>query len=191
MRATSSRILLPLGACGALFLPVAQAQPTMQPGLWEMASQSTSTNPETQKAMANAQAEMAKMSPQQRAMIEKMMADKGVGVSFSGPGAGTTVKMCISKEQAEMRQMPVQEGCTQDVKQSGGAIHTKFSCTKPVVSTGEGHYTFSSPTAYTGDTTVTTVRDGKSETMQMKQSGKWLSADCGAIKPMALPAKAK
>ena len=192
MRATSLRILLALGACGALFTPVARAQPAMPPGLWEMTSQSTSTNPETQKAMANAQAEMAKMSPQQRAMIEKMMADKGVGVSFSGPGAGTTVKMCISKEQAEMRQMPVQEGCTQSVKPSGNTIHTTFSCTHgPVASRGEGHYVFSGNTAYTGDVNVTTVREGKSETMQMKQSGKWLSSDCGAIKPMALPAKAK
>ena len=41
------------------------------------------------------------------------------------------------------------------------------------------------------DVRSTTVREGKSETMQMKQSGKWLSSDCGAIKPMALPAKAK
>lgn len=188
MRAQTLRFLA-FSACGMLwFTPGAQAQPVMQPGLWETTVQTSSSNAETQKAMAQAQAEMAKMTPQQRAMLEKMMSDKGVGVSLGA--AGNTVRMCISREQAELRQMPVQEGCTQNVRQSGNTLHTTFSCTSPVASSGESHHTFSSPTAYDGNTTVTTVRAGKPETLQMKQSGKWLSADCGAIKPI-MPPKAK
>lgn len=190
MRANTLRLLALSACCNLLsFTPAAQAQSRMQPGLWEMTSQGNSSSPETQKAMAQAQAEMAKMTPQQRAMIEKMMADKGVGVSLGA--AGNTLRLCISKEQAELRQMPVQEGCTQNVQQSGNTLHTTFSCTSPVASSGEGHYTFSSPTAYDGNVTVTTVRAGKPETMQIKQSGKWLSSDCGAIKPMAAPARMK
>jgi hypothetical protein len=189
MRAQALRLLLSIGACGGLLLshPTAQAQPTMQPGLWEASTQTSSSNPETQKAMAQAQAQMAKMPPEQRAMIEKAMAEKGVGI---GAG-GNTLRLCISKEQSEMRQMPVQEGCTQNTRYSGNTIHTTFSCTGPVASNGEGRYTFTSPTTYEGETSFVTTRAGKPETLQMRQTGKWLSADCGAIKPMASPAKAK
>ena len=37
-------------------------------------------------------------------------------------------------------------------------------------------------------TTAATVR-GKAEEMHMDASGKWLSADCGSIKPHAAPKK--
>lgn len=190
MRASSLRLLLSIGACGGLLLashPTAQAQPTMQPGLWEATQQISSSNPETQKAMVQAQSQMAKMPPEQRAMIEKAMAEKGVGLGASG----NTLRMCLSKEQSEMRQMPVQEGCTQNTRYSGNTIHTTFSCTGPAASSGEGRYTFTSPTSYEGETNITTARAGKPETLQMRQVGKWLSADCGAIKPMAMPPKGK
>jgi hypothetical protein len=37
--------------------------------------------------------------------------------------------------------------------------------------------------------TVNGTVQGKAETMNMDASGKWLSADCGTVKPMAPPAK--
>ena len=63
-----------------------------------------------------------------------------------------------------------------------------FTCTNPP-SSGEGTVTFVSPEAYTMKMTVQTVVQGKAEKMNMDGSGKWLSADCGAIKPMAMPKK--
>ncbi|MES2127992.1 MAG: hypothetical protein V4463_12025, partial [Pseudomonadota bacterium] len=35
---------------------------------------------------------------------------------------------------------------------------------------------------------VTSNRKGKPETMHMDASGKWLGADCGNVKPFAVPA---
>jgi hypothetical protein len=49
---------------------------------------------------------------------------------------------------------------------------------------GEGEVTFSSPTAYTSKSIVNTSVEGKPERMTMDQSGKWLAADCGAVKPI-------
>jgi hypothetical protein len=49
--------------------------------------------------------------------------------------------------------------------------------------------TFSGDTAYTMKMNTTTTVKGKPEKMTMDASGKWLSADCGAIKPIALPKK--
>ena len=60
---------------------------------------------------------------------------------------------------------------------------------KPRQSSGEGEMTFVSDKAYTGRTTVTTQVAGKSQQMTMEMSGKWLSAECGDVKPMTAPGK--
>lgn len=39
-------------------------------------------------------------------------------------------------------------------------------------------------TGYTGKTLVNTTSRGKPEQVTMEQSGKWLGADCGTVKPL-------
>jgi hypothetical protein len=63
-----------------------------------------------------------------------------------------------------------------------------FTCTNPV-SSGEGQITFAGPEAYTMKMAMNTVAQGKPEKYNMDASGKWLSADCGAIKPKGAPKK--
>jgi hypothetical protein len=103
---------------------------------------------------------------------------------------GTSVKMCMTKEMAERNQVPAQQGDCKTTQQarSGNTMKVAFSCTNPP-SSGEGQYTFVSPEAYTMTMTVKTAIQGKSETMTMDGSGKWLSADCGSVKPMQPPGK--
>ena len=43
---------------------------------------------------------------------------------------------------------------------------------------------FNGPTAYTSKSVVNTRVEGKPERMTMDQAGKWLAADCGAVKPI-------
>ena len=133
------------------------------------------------KAMAEMQKEMAAMPPEQRKQMEQMMSGRGVSI---GP-KGTTVKVCISKEQAARPAEPkLADNCTQQVdKRSGNTIKFKFECTKPEPSSGEGEMTFQSDKAYTGRSNMTAQVKGKPEKMSMEMSGKWLSADCGDIKP--------
>lgn len=47
----------------------------------------------------------------------------------------------------------------------------------------EAAMTFNGPTAYTGQFKVTTTTNGKPDQLDMAQTGKWLAADCGALKP--------
>ena len=61
-----------------------------------------------------------------------------------------------------------------------------FSCAKPP-STGDGEVSFNGSTAYSSRVNVKTVVNGKPETMQMQSSGRWVAADCGTVKPPALP----
>lgn len=154
----------------------------MRPGLWEHSYTMKSQSGQMEKAMAEMQQQMASMPPEQRKMMEQMMAKQGMGMGAQGK----SIRMCITKEQAERDELPRQEGnCTQQVVQrTGNTIKMKFSCSGNPPTSGESEVTFSSPTAYTGRSIVNTTIDGKPDRMTMDQSGKWLSADCGNIKPM-------
>jgi hypothetical protein len=66
----------------------------------------------------------------------------------------------------------------------------KFSvvCSNPT-SSGEGVITFISPEAYSTKMTLNTTQNGKPESLKMESSSRFLSGDCGSIKPMGVPSK--
>lgn len=171
-------------AAATLLALSAQAQ-TLKPGLWEVRQQTQSGSGQMEQAMAQMQQQMASMSPEQRKMMEDMMARQGMGAG------GTALKVCLTREMVERNEMPAQQqgDCTSTHSpRTGNTMKIAFSCTRPP-SRGEGQISFLSPEAYTLKmTTHTTVR-GQAETMTMDGSGRWLSADCGAIKPIAMPKK--
>lgn len=90
----------------------------------------------------------------------------------------------------ERNEIPSQkDGCKQTASpRSGKTVKISFTCTNPP-SSGEGQITFVSPEAYTMNMTMNTVAEGKPQKVNMDAAGKWLSADCGAIKPRGMPQK--
>jgi hypothetical protein len=184
-RLALSAALLALGASAAW------AQST-KPGLWEI-QHKMGGNPEMDKAMAEMQKQLAAMPPEQRKMMQDMMAKQGGGMPTMGAGGAMAMKVCITPEMAARNDMPQQtEGdCTTTItSRSGSTLKMKFVCTKPP-SSGEGTYTFKGDTAYTMQMTMSSQHQGKPQNMTMDGQGKWLSADCGAIKPMTAPAPKK
>ena len=164
----------------------ASAQQKMRPGLWEHSVNMKSQSGQMEAAMAEMQKSLASMPPEQRKQMEQMMAQQGVGM---GP-KGQTVKVCITKEQADLDNIPQQEGCTQKVQRvDASTMKVAFSCKggqgQPP-SSGEGTITMQGPTAYTGQFRFKTQNQGKPEQIDMAQSGKWLSDNCGAIKPVPM-----
>jgi hypothetical protein len=179
-------LAFPFSAVLALTCLTAGAQ-TLKPGLWEISSQMQSSSGQMEKGMAQMQAQMAAMSPEQRKMMQEMMAKHGVGMGsgMGGPG-GMNVKVCMTKDMTERNQMPAQGrgDCKQTLSpRVGNTMSMSFTCTNPP-SSGEGQVTFISPEAYSTKMTVKTMMQGKPEQMKMDSSGKWLSADCGSIKPL-------
>ncbi|XHS77921.1 DUF3617 domain-containing protein [Burkholderiaceae bacterium UC74_6] len=161
----------------------AAADPVMmKPGLWEI-RQTPELSPDQQAKMEQAQKAMASMPPEQKAMMEKMMAQRGVSMNMSG---GTiTIKSCVSKEQAERNAPPVTDAksrCTHDVKRSGNTIHTHFSCADPA-SEGDSDVTLT-PNGFTSKTRITHQRNGKTETVSISGDARWLGSDCGGLQPM-------
>jgi hypothetical protein len=149
---------------------------TMRPGLWEFTSTMKSQSGEMEKAMREMDAQMAAMPPEQRKMMENMMGSQGVRQTSKG----TTVRVCVTPEEVKRNTVPAMEhGCTQQiVRKSGNTVWFKYSCKSNPPSSGEGEYTLIGDKAYKGKMKVTTRQNGRAETVEMTQSGKWLSERC-------------
>ena len=176
-----------IAALAAAGLSAGAHAQNMKPGLWEITHNMKSGSGELEKAQAQMQQQMAGMSPEQRKMMEDMMAKQGMKLGSAG---ASSMRMCMTKEMAERHEMPQQRGDCKTTQQqrTGNTMKVAFTCANPP-SSGEGQYTFVSPEAYTMRMSVKTNVGGKAETMTMDGSGKWLSADCGSVKPMQPPGK--
>ncbi len=162
---------------------------TIKPGLWEFTTQMSGGDGKMANAMAQAQKEMANMPPEQRKMMQDMMAKQGVQMG-TGAGGGMTVKVCMTQEMVERNEVSHhQDGCTHtNSPRMGNTMKFSFVCTKPP-SKGEGQVTFTSAEAYNMKMRTTTTIQGRQETMDMQNSGRWLGSNCGNIKPLAVPKK--
>ncbi len=181
IRSVFCAVLLASTSAGA----VAQTQ---APGLWEYTVAFKGASGEMDKELAEMQKELASMPPAERKAMEQAMGGRGISM---GP-KGHTVKVCVTKEDAARLTGPqMQEpGCTQDVvKRSGNTVRTKWQCTGANPSNGEGEVTFTSEKAFTGKAVVNSKNKGKAETLNIDQSGKWLAADCGTVKPRSVTVK--
>jgi hypothetical protein len=162
----------------------------VKPGLWEVNTKMGGA--EMDKAMAAMQAQLASMPAEQRKMMEDMMARQGV--NFSGmSGGGINVKMCMTKEMAARNQLPVQNQGTCTTTQSpiaGGRMKFSFTCKNPP-SSGSGEVSFTGDTSYSMKMKATSTVQGKPQDIDMAATGKWIGADCGNIKPIAVPDAAK
>ncbi|MDN3920127.1 DUF3617 domain-containing protein [Roseateles violae] len=169
-------------ACAVLIPFCTQAQ-NMKPGLWEI-RQLPQLDPQRQAQLDEAKKRMAELPPEQRKMVEQMMAQRGVNIDLGG--GGITIKACISEEQARRNTPPVTEkgNCRQDTKREGNVIQTHFSCTDPV-SEGDSEVTLHGDEGFSSKTRVTQQSaGGRSETIQLSGDARWLGADCGGLKPI-------
>ncbi len=176
---------LVLAAVCVAFTALPAAAQTMKPGLWEISNKMGGSG-EMGAKMAAAQEQMQKamasMSPEQRKQMEKIMAQQGVNMA-PGKGGGMSSRICVTKEMAARNEAPPAQGdCKQEqMQRSGNTTKFRFTCGNPP-STGEGEVTVHNPEAYTMRMNVT--QKGQKDRMTMEAQGKWLSADCGTLKPL-------
>jgi hypothetical protein len=168
--------------CASVLLAAlpASAQ-ALKPGLWEMQTKIASANPETMQAMAMAQKQMANMPPEQRKMMEQMMAKNGMSMNLA-EGGGVAMKFCMTKEMAEKQELQSgQEGdCKTTRTPVPGGLNIAFKCSKPP-SSGNGQVIFNGNTGYSMRMNVESG-GAKPQNMSVEGSGRWLAADCGAVK---------
>jgi hypothetical protein len=80
------------------------------------------------------------------------------------------------------------QGCTYQFSQSGATHNFSFQCTNPQ-GDGEGQIVFANTDNYTGKMRFNSIERGKKESIDFQTTGKFLCANCGAIK--SLPATAR
>lgn len=173
-------IVVPLALAGSALAVQAQ---TIAPGLWDVTVNVKSAGGELEAGLARMQQEMARLPPDQRKMMEEMMARQGVAVGAGG--VANSFRHCVSKEQAERGDVPQDADgrCKRDsLERSGSTMRFKFSCANPPT-TGTGEFKFSSDKAYTMRLLVDSAAGGQTQRMEMNQSAKWVAADCGSLKP--------
>lgn len=156
----------------------------IKPGLWEITTNIQSGGKDMGAAMEKMQKQMASMPPEQRKMMEDMMAKRGVKIGVS-PGGGMAAKVCMTQEMVDRQEVaPPREGCTHTKSpRLGNSMKFAYKCTQPP-SSGQGEVTFTSPETYTSKMSLSSTNKGAEQTMDMQSSGRWLGGDCGDIKPI-------
>lgn len=149
----------------------------MRPGLWEMTSDEIQVNGMEMPGMAEMLEQMKALPPEQRKMMEDMLAGQGMELGAAG------VRMCLSAEQVKSRELPFQNepGCRQEVNEQTDSLwRFSFDC-PDAKGTGE--------TRLISDREVVSVIDSQYQTgtqegrSRIQSRGRWLSDDCGSLKP--------
>lgn len=160
----------------------------MKPGLWDVNTKMKSPGGEMENAMSEMQAAMAAMPEADRKAMEAAMAKQGVKFA-AGPGGAMNTHICISKEMAEQKSLPLaNRGNCKETRSPviNGRMKMSYHCTKPA-SHGDGEVVFTGDSAFRMKMNATTTEHGKPEQMTIESDARWLGADCGNIKPQALP----
>jgi len=179
IRHAVASLLFPLALVAAV---VAQRPvPPVKPGLWEMRTSMLDAN--GKEMTPPEQAALANMPPEARARIEEMM--KGRGLSL--PDANGAMKVCVTKEMFESgrwQQMASEAGCTTNFSTQTSSTWKWHSSCPSLNSESDGETVFSSAESYRTTLKKTVTVKDKPTTSTRIVSSKWLSADCGDVKPI-------
>jgi len=170
-----------LSLCAAAVAAPATTTPLQAPGLWEHTLNLASSGGELDMVQALAERQLAAMPPEQREQLRAMLAKRGVVLGSNG----RSVKTCLSAAQAALPPQPqlAGGGCqATELSRSGKSMRYRFSCTQPVSVTGEGEVVFTDAKHYTGHGTGTADIVGVPQKMNIQVDGRWLGADCSALK---------
>jgi len=146
---------------------------------------------QVEAAMAQMQERLSRMPPEQRAQVEAMMANQGIGMAAGKPN---TVRSCISPEMAARDQFDTGDGRCKSTghTRSGNVVRFKFVCQADQgggAGEGEGEFTLVSDTENRGKMRINATRQGQTLRMEMDTASRWLGADCGTLKPVGGAAK--
>lgn len=154
--------------------------PPVKPGLWETRISALDANG---REMAPPElAALSRLPPQARDAM------KARGVTM--PDANGAIKACLTKEMFESgrwQQMASESGCTSNYSTLSGSTWKWHSSCTALKSESDGETVFTGGESYRTKVTTTMTIQGKMNTSTRIVQGKWLGADCGDIKPLALP----
>lgn len=181
------------GALALAAVPVFAAGIGLKAGLWEVrlvkqTVDGRDTSTQMAASLERMKQMMANMTPEQRERMEAMMKQSGVSQGSNG-----SFRVCVSPEMAQ-RNSPVldRDGRCQPatVTQHGSATDFQFSCSINGVSTsGKGEAVMLGNLIKTHTEVSTRTANGDTHQTQSDTEMTYVGADCGDVKPPALPAR--
>ena len=153
----------------------AQVAP-LKPGLWQVQID-REVNGQKAPDMAD---RLKNMPPERRAQIEAMMKQRGIDAS------GNTLKVCQTRESLDTRAFvnPNHDCKTTYSSRTDTSWKSHTSCPASHLES-DGEITFQNSENYTVKTSSTIQSGGQTKLSHTTSTGKWLSADCGDIKPIS------
>jgi hypothetical protein len=109
-----------------------------------------------------------------------------MGIKMPGKAQPMISKMCLTPADAAADTPPKRVGCIyQNIKWRGPSATGEYVCKGLMNGSGKFSVTYAGNKHYEGETTfVGDPVQGKSATAFTKFTGDWVSADCGAVKPV-------
>ena len=160
-----------------LSAPGVQAQ-MLQPGLWEMTTSNMQVDGKPLPDMQVMLGQLKMLPPEQRAMMEGVLANQGITVGGNG------IRSCLTPEQVRTNDIPLQDaksGCTQKITERNGNVWKfQFSCPK---AQGAGQAQFLSDREFLTTVNGTFNASGAAQKGSMNTRAVWLGNDCGTVKP--------
>ncbi len=142
-----------------------------KPGLWEITIKNNAGN------MAG-MPDMSRLPPQARAQMQA----RGIQMN----SAGMTSRYCMTAADVANDKPVLTHNAScqaKNMKTVGNTFSADLVCTGKVVGTGHVQITYASPEHYYGRETVAMTVHGTQMHTDMSMDGRWLSADCGKVKP--------
>lgn len=148
----------------------------VKPGLWEV-QQKTAVDGQQLPDMNQM---LEKVPPEMRAQVEAMMSKKAAKLA-----SGKSVQVCLTKAQLEKQTTendPRNRCQFNNIQREGNVTRVSMHCSKPKAQ-GETTITRLSAEAWTSITQMTVEEQG-AHAINNEAKARWLSADCGDIKPV-------
>lgn len=154
------------------------AAPQMKPGLWKIDMTSTDASGKKTDISKQMEAAMANVPADQRKKMQEMMKNMGQETTNVSP-----TKVCLTEQMVKDPKnisKYQQDKCKTDtVAQSNDKIISTFSCEDGTK--GKINFVFKDSTSYTGKIDVI---PSKGRPSSIEYHGKFLSSDCGNVKPV-------
>ncbi|MCF6781118.1 DUF3617 domain-containing protein [Stutzerimonas stutzeri] len=171
-----NRLLTALTFTALSFSLPAQAAP-IQPGLWEFSSRNVEVDGQEMPGMNEMLEQLQNLPPEQRKMMEDMLAAQGVQLGGQG------VRICLSEAQVSAEALPFsdQPDCTQEITERSER-RWKFSFSCPEAS-GQGETRFISEREFVSVMETSYSVGGEQGSSRMESHARWVGEDCGTLKP--------
>ena len=163
--------------CPLLAATANAAENNMRPGLWQITTTS------------DLLLLVPHLPPDQMQSIKDLASQYGLDMPQIENGAAIS-QTCITQEMADQKMLPnfynAQLGCSsKNATRSGNDYKVDFVCNSAdLKGSGTAVGTITSPEAFTGQTNFTGTAQGNPVNERADISGKWINANCGALKPL-------